>query len=163
MFPLHVFLCDVGRLRLYIRWRPCTRSRSWFIINSWQNITFRRAWADRPLRSVRATDYKYGSAFGLCAGTSNISLAGTGTSPGSACMHLYSTLRTGMHRQRQTSVFFCLPTVPLLSRQRYNVTFALWHGPSVCRLFVVCRLSVTLLRRTQRFEIFDNILHNLIA
>jgi len=47
--------------------------------------------------------------------------------------------------------------------ERYYVTFALWNEPSVCRLFVVCRLSVMLLHPTHRLELFGNILHRLIA
>ena len=44
--------------------------------------------------------------------------------------------------------------------ERYYVTFALWHEPSVCRLSsVVCRLSssVHVAPDTQSFELFDNI------
>jgi len=42
--------------------------------------------------------------------------------------------------------------------ERYYVTFALWHEPSVCRLSsVVCLSSVTLLHPTHRLELLGNI------
>jgi len=40
--------------------------------------------------------------------------------------------------------------------ERYYLTFALRHEPSVCRL-AVCRLSVTFVRPVQRVELFVNI------
>jgi len=45
---------------------------------------------------------------------------------------------------------------PLFSERELTFTFAIGRRPSVCLSSVVCRLSVTFVRRIQAIEIFRN-------